>query len=356
MRTLAILWLGVLALVGVVLGRTAVVHACAAAPPRGEEVRVAQEEAIIVWDAATGTEHFIRRAGFESTSPSFGFLVPTPSKPELGEVGADAFSQLAFEIRPETRTEIEGTDFQLTSLLFFTLGADRSAPTAGAPAVRVLGIATVAGYDATIVEADDPKALAQWLGDHGFDATAELEQWLAPYVRDRWVITAFKVAGEGEGPLGTAAVRMSFATDRPFYPYREPAGQQSHAAGKLQIQGRAPDSRLLRVFFVSDERVDGWLGEKPWSAQVLWSRPIDRFAESLAPLVGSHRHLTVFHDDSFPRPGIAEVWFSTAKDQADVVPAAIVTVRPQVIPIPVELLAVIPGVIMIVRAVRRRRA
>lgn len=356
MRTLAILWLGVLA---VVLGRTPVVHACAAAPPRGEEVRVAEEEAIIVWDAATGTEHFIRRAGFQSTSRSFGFLVPTPSKPELGEIDASVFHDLALDITPEHRVAIEGIDLELTSVLAFFMLADRSAPmAAGAAPVRVLGTAKVAGFDATIVEADDPKALAQWLGEHGFEATPELEQWLAPYVRDRWVITAFEVAGDTDGPVGTAAVRMSFATDRPFYPYREPAGQQAAAAGKLQIQGRAPDSRLLRVFFFGDERVDGSLGDAPWSAQVLWSKPLAHFAEPLAQLgVDKHRHLTVFHDDSFPRRGVAEVWFRTAADQATIVPPPIVDVRAQVIPIPIELLAILAGaIILVARAIRRRRS
>src|SRR5262245_45994026 len=60
--------------------------ACAPAPPRGEEVRIAEEEAIILWDPATRTEHFIRRAQFRSTARAFGFLVPTPATPALGEV------------------------------------------------------------------------------------------------------------------------------------------------------------------------------------------------------------------------------------------------------------------------------
>ncbi|MFO0618419.1 MAG: hypothetical protein U0414_37845 [Polyangiaceae bacterium] len=48
----------------------------ALAAPRGAEVAIANEEAGIVWDAKTKTEHFIRTARFVS---SFGFLVPTPS-------------------------------------------------------------------------------------------------------------------------------------------------------------------------------------------------------------------------------------------------------------------------------------
>jgi len=45
--------------------------------------------------------------------------------------------------------------------------------------VRVISTTNVAGFDATTVQADDPHALARWLGDHGFVSTEQLEQWLA---------------------------------------------------------------------------------------------------------------------------------------------------------------------------------
>src|SRR5580692_3138180 len=61
------------------------VSACAVAPPRNGHVSIADETAIIVWDAATKTEHFIRRASFQTASKDFGFIVPTPSKPMLTE-------------------------------------------------------------------------------------------------------------------------------------------------------------------------------------------------------------------------------------------------------------------------------
>ena len=52
---------------------------CAAAPHPDERVDVAYEEALIVWDDAAKTEHFVRRATFEGTAYDFGFLVPTPN-------------------------------------------------------------------------------------------------------------------------------------------------------------------------------------------------------------------------------------------------------------------------------------
>ncbi|MCA9654684.1 MAG: hypothetical protein KC501_32515 [Myxococcales bacterium] len=43
-----------------------VAHACAPAPPLDQEVIIRGEEAVIVWDAKAGREHFIRRADFET--------------------------------------------------------------------------------------------------------------------------------------------------------------------------------------------------------------------------------------------------------------------------------------------------
>ena len=75
--------------------------ACASAPPEHESVSIANEEAVIIWDQATQTQHFIRRADFESTADDFGFLVPTPTQPTLTEASNDIFPLLAKITAPE---------------------------------------------------------------------------------------------------------------------------------------------------------------------------------------------------------------------------------------------------------------
>ncbi len=68
---------------------------CGGAYRPGERVDVADETALIVWDAKTRTQHFIRRATFLSTAYDFGFLVPTPNRPQLAESSDDLFADLA---------------------------------------------------------------------------------------------------------------------------------------------------------------------------------------------------------------------------------------------------------------------
>ena len=74
--------------------------ACCPAPPSGKAVVNADQTVIIVWDAATKTEHVIRRASFKSEADDFGFIIPTPSQPVLDESGNEAFGFLAKSNRP----------------------------------------------------------------------------------------------------------------------------------------------------------------------------------------------------------------------------------------------------------------
>src|SRR5262249_32729237 len=126
--------------------------ACAPAPAPGVTVEIAEESAIIVWDAKASREHFIRRASFHTTGKDFGFLVPTPDKPELAEVPARVFHQLEAATAPEVirQTKVGGFEPTLLCGMFFLLRS--AAPTGMAP-VRVLDEQRVAGYDAVVLEA-----------------------------------------------------------------------------------------------------------------------------------------------------------------------------------------------------------
>jgi hypothetical protein len=337
--------------------------ACAPAPPEGGIVRVADEEALIAWNAETGTEHFVRRASFRSSTDAFGFIVPTPSKPELGEVPAQVFDELAVHLRPQIVWRTSGWDVNAGCTLMADKGMAPSAvEVASAPSVRVLAEQSVAGYDAVVLAADDPAALAAWLGEKGFAKGPALTEWLAPYVSKRWILTAFKIQSkepgrEGARALGTSAVRMTFETDRPFYPYREPSDQRetlqaAHAA--LTVP-----QRTLRIYFASDVRYAGALGDGgtfPGKTELAASVVSPA---SLRELLPERTYLTVFDDRSTPRLGTDDVFFSRAADPSDVSIPPVVVTRPREIFIPVDLAAVAlfvtGGAFIFVRRARRRR-
>lgn len=243
-------------------------RACCPAPPSGKPVVNADQTVVLVWDAKNKTEHFIRRATFKSDADDFGFLVPSPAQPELAESGDDAFPLFAKLTAPREIHQARPTE-----------GCNgctrsRSAPIAAAAApksVTVLEEKTVAGFHAVVLEASSAKALVGWLEEHGYAFSPEVEAWAKPYVEGGWKITALRVAKDGASKesrgVAAAALRMSFKTDRPLFPYREP--DTAKAASAL-----ATSDRLLRIFFVGDGRYQGELTGGTWTGTVAWSNKL----------------------------------------------------------------------------------
>jgi hypothetical protein len=343
--------------------------ACAPAPRHGEAVRIANEEALIAWDSKKKVETFVRRASFRASGDAFGFLVPTPSKPELGEVDSRIFVELAQQLVPKVIYEEGETSVGVgCSAFMFLAGMERSASapaSAGASSVRVLDEKRVAGFDAVVLSADDPAALSAWLKEKGFAEGPSLTEWLAPYVTAKWILTAFKVADPGSGPegaeaarsFGTSAVQMTFATDRPFYPYREPRDQRETL--QASQQKLAVDNRLLRVYFASDEKYEGALGDgKPFPGVTKLADHAE-VPPAAQKLLGEKTFLTVFDDTSNPRPGTDDVFFSVAKNPVTVTIPPTIVRTPNEITIPLDLVVLlggfVAGVVLLVRRARTRR-
>jgi hypothetical protein len=255
-------------------------------------VRLASESAIIVWDAAGKTQHFIRRARFETKAHDFGFLVPTPTRPELAESSDRAFDLLQ----------------RLTVRRVKKKAPARSKGAVPPPRVEVLETKRVAGLDAAVLKANDAAALTAWLKKNGYPSRPAFTEWLKPYVARGWIVTAFKIVKGARGDqVGTRAVRMSFKTDRPFFPYREPADT-----------GREEGRRLLRIYYVGEGRSEGVLGEGgKWPGRVRGTRKLSEAQQKEvldllklpAATLKPGAWVTRFEDLSKTRPGNQDVYF-----------------------------------------------
>lgn len=359
-------------LVVVSLGeRPRLARACAPAPPADVRVAIAEESAIIVWDEATKTEHFVRRASFRSQAASFGFLVPTPTKPDLAVADDKAFADLEEKIKPEVQHPREWRLAPTAFTCFFFMLSSRGVQSAAAPElapVRVLEAKRVGDYDAVVLEADDAGALGEWLTSHGYAKQPALEEWLQPYVAKKWKLTAFKIADEasteGGAPttptrttttLGTGAVRMSFKTERPFFPYREPRDQRD-----ASMPASLSSTRSLRVFYVGPKRVVPVIGDgaTKFPGKIAWAGELPHDMVDRLPvgvLAGSW--LTAIEDDSAPRPGVEELWLDPSKDQAAIKPRPIVVPVYDEIPLPLDVIALAGiAIYFIARRIRKSRA
>jgi Uncharacterized protein conserved in bacteria (DUF2330) len=240
---------------------------CCPAPPMGKPVVNADQTVIIIWDAANRMQHFIRQASFKSDADDFGFIVPSPSEPELDESGNAAFPMLLKLTEPEVVEKKGGGGGGIGCGC--SMAPDKaSRGDMAEPQVKVLQDKLVAGFHAKVLEAKSATALVDWLKENGYAYSAEIEAWAKPYVDQGWKFTALKVAKDKDAKdksVTAGALRISFKTDRPLFPYREP--EYKSATDALGAK-----SRLLRIYFIADARYDGELTkENAWTGKVAWA-------------------------------------------------------------------------------------
>lgn len=279
--------------------------ACCAVSPAENPVVNADQNVIILWDKARQTQHFIRKADFKTDASDIGFLVPSPSRPQLSESGNAAFTLLDRITAPPP----QGAGG-------FPLGCAAQAPARSlAYGVTVVEEKRVAGFDATVLTAKTGEDLVQWLKKNGYAYSPAVAEWARPYLGGSWHFTALKVAkdqaGSAQHTLKAAALRISFRTDQPLFPYREPES----AASSQQLGAK---QRLLRIYFIADTQYEGKIdGKKSWSGKALWSGDITAHrSELLAGLqlpsstIASRWWLTKI-DDQWPyQEAAGDVYFS----------------------------------------------
>ncbi len=66
---------------------------------------LAYEQALIVFDATKRREHFVREVVFRAAQEPFGFVVPTPTRPEVAAVKKSPFTALRTQFPFEERTK-----------------------------------------------------------------------------------------------------------------------------------------------------------------------------------------------------------------------------------------------------------
>jgi hypothetical protein len=301
-----------------------------------DDPHIRGEQAVIIWDSAHHVEHFIRQASIDTKSATLAFLVPTPTPPQLDDADSHIFdmadSVAHGEMKPQyinrDPLELVAACLMPMSMNWDDLGIASDQHPVVAP-VPVISQEYLGGYQATVLDASNGPAMQAWLLDHDFRMTDAAAAWLRPYVAAKWSITAFQLTRRSSQPsdgLTTATIRMSFRTDRPFYPYSEPV--------RNLPAGRTYEPRVLSVALLSDEKMQGSLAEGlAWPAKLQFAGPSDPVAASVQPSdqlsqndawaklanlqagQGAPKYLTYFRDLSNPRPGKTDLFFSPARDQ-----------------------------------------
>ncbi len=279
------------------------VWACSGVGPPGKPVVFGDQTNIVIWDEAHRTEHFIRNANFRSGADDFGFIAPTPGKPDLHEASNKAFYTLAsLAPAPPMRAMAKGG---------FGGGRGREAE------VQVIQEADVAGFHATTLWSNDAHAINDWMNGHGYVSTPEVETWADRYTKRGWYLTAFKVVDKAKLAASTGTVRMTFKTAKPFNPFYVPSSN-------ILVTKKG----TLRVYFVSVGDYDANIGTFGTWQVPQWTAPIPEASSALlakqikipAESIPDDVQVETFVDNDFPRPAKDDIYFT--KKRVSLAPAS----------------------------------
>lgn len=254
--------------------------ACLTAYPAAHPVTLIDEKAIIVWNADQKRQHFIRQATFDGDAEHFGFIVPVPTHPEVAEVDVSAFDLLE-SLVPAPEDLATGSTEETDSV---------------AASVDVIEQYTVGDYEVSILKSKDGKSMLAWLEENDYESRPAMEDWLDHYADMSWIFAALKfIREEGSTEPKTEALRISFDTDVPHYPYKMPTDTwpQGHY-------------RPMALYFIGGgyARAQYRGDSSDWEAEIAWSGqlPLDKY-ELLADQLGLeltdlpyNATVTVFHN------------------------------------------------------------
>jgi len=286
-------WVGAGATVAAVALGARPASACAVVGPDQGPARLAGESTLVAYDGEAQVEHFVRAVRFTAGVSRFGFLVPVPGKPTIAEAKEEIFARLEELAAPRSHG--------------WTKSEPQTAVASASPerAVTVVERAKLKGLDYVVLQATGGKELTAWLDENKFVSYPELAPWAEHYAKEQAYFVAFKYELPQAGAAIEAlpsAVRISFPTSRPFYPYREPRPQGG-------------DGRLLRLFVLGEGPVSTVVAGAKWGVLPTFSEALtdaDRASlEALLPdaKLGGASWLSAYSDPTAVRP-VADLYFS----------------------------------------------
>jgi hypothetical protein len=176
------------------------------------------QKALIV---CTGNvEDLILQVRYAGATEDFAWIVPTPSRPRIGRCSETLFYDLAEFTSPYTG---RGGGFG---------GGFGQGGGYGAGGVEVLDRQQVGMYDVTVLDANDPRALVDWLNRNGYAVSSRITRVLDDYIRRGWYFTAARINLKPTGETGEEAMkkrleqgtiqplRLTFMTAALVYPLK----------------------------------------------------------------------------------------------------------------------------------------
>jgi hypothetical protein len=133
------------------------------------------------------------------------------------------------------RVELFGLLLAIVLLTFFALlllpslaGPKGFSLPSGEDGIDILDAQEVGSFGLVVLQADDAKALDQWLTENGFAGLNTKEnQIVSDYIKEGWCFVAAKLKRNSEGYTEPHPLAMTFEVEKPVYPMRLTAAAES---------------------------------------------------------------------------------------------------------------------------------
>lgn len=142
-----------------------------------EDIYEPNQKAIIFYNESCFLETLILQVKYEGNVSDFGWVVPTPTVPELNETDGDIFYELS------VLTSEDGYDGRKGFL--DTPGENGN--------VTLIKQEQVGIYNASVLNATDASALLHWVQEHGYAIPSGIEDAIQYYIGKGWCFTAIKI-------------------------------------------------------------------------------------------------------------------------------------------------------------------
>ena len=222
-------------------------------PPPDRYVYEAEQKAVIYYE--DGLETMVLSIQFYGNAYDFGWIVPTPSYPQVDKSSVELFTSL------EEFTEID-YPYEVPYPMY-----DNAFGTAERQKVEVLETKNVDYYEVTILRASEAGALAAWLQENNYDWPEGADYVLEDYIDNNWYFTCFKVNTSAWGyskvseelRSGNATpVQFQFATEQIVYPLKiSGVMEQYDYIGKQKIYDyyyQPPETVSILLYVLADHR------------------------------------------------------------------------------------------------------
>lgn len=153
-------------------------------PPPNLYIYETEQKAVIFHEK--GVETLIISTAFQGNAEDFGWIIPTPGKPEVDKSSDELFASLANLTTPTGHYYPQEMGF----------GHAGSAKT---PGVDIIETKKVEYYDVTVLKASESNSLADWLKKNNYQFPEESAYLFGDYIRNNWYFTAVRIDASNIG-------------------------------------------------------------------------------------------------------------------------------------------------------------